>query len=75
MKFNFSSKSSHQLLQSRDMTSYVRSTHEIGQKLKVPPPPDRILLQKGKEVFRMTKITIFREHFAISGSFDEKRKK
>ena len=39
-------------------------------------PPKRILHQKGKEVFKMTKeITIFRENFAISGSFDEKHKK
>ena len=37
--------------------------------------PDRILHQKGREVFKMTKITIFSQDFAISGSFDEKSSK
>ena len=38
-------------------------------------PPDRILHQKGKEVLKMTKVTIFSENFAISGSFNEKPSK
>ena len=43
---------------------------KIGRKLKVLQ--DRILNQKGREVFKMSKkITILSEIFVISGSFDE----
>ena len=35
-------------------------------------PSDKIGYQKGKEVFKMTKNTLFSKMFAISGSFDEK---
>ena len=35
-------------------------------------PLDRILHQKGREVFKMEKMTILSEKFAIIGSFDEK---
>ena len=48
---------------------------KIDRKLKVPPTPaDRILNQKGREVFKMTKITILSKKFAISGSFEENHK-
>ena len=47
---------------------------KIDQKLKVGPP-DGILKQKGREVFKMTKNLNFERNFAISGSFDEKHQK
>ena len=66
------------MLQSRYTTSYLRRTHEnrpkLGENWKLPPTPlpDRILHQKGKGVFKMTKFHNFKWIFAISGSFDEK---
>ena len=36
------------------MTSFLRCTHEIGRKLKVVAQ-EKILNQKGREVFKMTK--------------------
>ena len=59
------------------MTSYLRYTHENRPKLAEnwKSPPDRILNQKGREVFKMTKNHNFERKISDLGSFDEKPSK